>query len=426
MLLPALLLFILFLLLGAFFSSSETAFVSASPIKIDYLEKKGSKQAKLVKKLLKRVDRLLATILVGNTLVNTAAASVATFVFVSFMPEKKNQAVLLATIMTTLLILIFSEISPKTYAAYNPVKLSFIFVQPVRFFLILFYPMVKFFVFLNQLIFPSARRDRGKAGTLSEEEIKVLFAMGVKGISSSRSKMISGVLDIGSRPIREVMIPRPQVKAVSMDATLQDILELIQSEGFSRFPVYRDRLDNVEGIVHAKDVIPYFVDNKDFNIEKIIRKPFFVPEFATLENVLLQMQKNAIHFVFVVDEYGNMDGIATLEDIIEEIVGEIQDEYDVEAEMLIKQAEVNVFLVKGNASIKAVNQKVPINIPTAGEYTTIAGFFLDQFGQIPQEKDSLEYQGYQFVVEKMKKRHINTLKIELVKPAEEAEDETRR
>ena len=135
MLLPALLLFVLFLLLSAFFSSAETAFVSASPIKIDYLEKKGSKQAKRVKKLLRKLDRLLATILVGNTLVNTAAASVATFIFVSFMPERKNQAVLLATIMTTLLILVFSEISPKTYAAYNPVKLSFVFVRPVRFFL---------------------------------------------------------------------------------------------------------------------------------------------------------------------------------------------------------------------------------------------------------------------------------------------------
>ena len=121
-----------------------------------------------------------------------------------------------------------------------------------------------------------------------------------------------------------------------------------------------------------------------------------------------------------------MDGIATLEDIIEEIVGEIQDEYDVAAEKLIKQTEVNVFLVKGNTSIKAVNQKVPINIPITGEYTTIAGFFLDQFGRIPQERDSLEYQGFQFVVEKMKKRHINTLRVKLIMPAEDAGDENRR
>lgn len=423
MILPALLLFVLFLLLSAFFSSSETAFVSANPIKIDYLEKKGSKQAKLVKNLLKRMDRLLATILIGNTLVNTAAASVATFIFVSFMPERKNQAVLLATIMTTLLILIFSEISPKTYAAYNPVKLSFVFVRSIRFFLVVFYPVVKFFIFINQLVFPSSRKDRGRASALSEEEIKVLFAMGVKGISSSRRKMITGVLDIGSRPIREVMIPRPQVKAVKMDATLRDILILIQSEGFSRFPVYRDRLDNIEGTIHAKDIIPYIVDNKEFNIKTLIRKPFFVPEFASLENVLRQMQKNAIHLVFVVDEYGNMDGIATLEDIIEEIVGEIQDEYDVETEALIEQVDVNVYSVKGNASIKTVNQKIPLNIPITGEFTTIAGFFLNQFGRIPQEEDRLEYQGYQFTVEKMKKRHINTLRIELVKSEERVKDE---
>jgi len=413
MLFPAILLFFLFLLLSAFFSSSETAFVAANPYRIDYLEKKGSKSAKLVRKMLRRVDDLLATILIGNTLVNTAAASIATFIFVSFIPSNKNQAVVLATVLTTFLILVFSEITPKTYAAYNPVKLSFLFVQPVRFFIAIFYPLVKIFTLLTRLIFPSQRKTGGRYPSLNEEEIKVLFAMGVKGMSSLRKKMISGVLEIGSRPIREIMVPRPKVVAIEIESLPVQILDLIRTAGFSRFPVYKGRLDNVKGIIHAKDIIPYLIDNNEINIKELLRKSLFVPESASLEKVLIQMQESATQLVFVVDEFGNMEGIVTLEDIIEEIVGEIQDEYDAKQEKLIIKANENIYIVRGNAAIKEVNQNIPIDIPVTGEYTTLAGFYLNEFGKIPQDGDVLEYKGHSFEVKKMKKRHIELIRIVL-------------
>lgn len=413
MLFPAILLFFLFLLLSAFFSSSETAFIAANPYRIDYLEKKGSKSAKLVRKMLRRVDDLLATILIGNTLVNTAAASIATFIFVSFMPSNKNQAVVLATVVTTFLILVFSEITPKTYAAYNPVKLSFLFVQPVRFFIAIFYPLVKIFTLVTRLIFPSQRKTAGRYPFLTEEEIKVLFAMGVKGMSSLRKKMISEVLEIGSRPIREIMVPRPKVVAIEIESLPVQILDLIRTAGFSRFPVYKGRLDNVKGIIHAKDIIPYLIDNNEININKLLRKSLFVPESASLEKVLIQMQESATQLVFVVDEFGNMEGIVTLEDIIEEIVGEIQDEYDAKQEKLIIKANENIYIVRGNTAIKEVNQEIPIDIPVTGEYTTLAGFYLNEFGKIPQDGDVLEYKGHSFEVKKMKKRHIELIKIVL-------------
>jgi len=426
MLFPALILLFLFLLLSAFFSSSETAFIASSPFKIEFLEKKGSRRAKLVQKMLARVDSLLATILIGNTLVNTAAASVATFIFVSFIPDK-NQAVLFATIITTFMILIFSEITPKTYAAHNPIKVSFLFVHIIRFFIIVFYPLVKFFTFISRMIFPSSQRKMlGLSHTLNEEEIKVLLAMGIKGMSSLRKRMISGVLDIGSRSVREIMVPRPQVKAIEIGASLDQILELILTEGFSRFPVYRGQMDNIEGLIHAKDIIPYIVDNKELNIYTLLRKPFFVPESASLEKVLLQMQETANHLVFVVDEFGNMEGIVTLEDIIEEIVGEIQDEYDVKAEECFSQIEENVYVVRGNASIKDVNQRISIDLPEKGEYTTLAGFFLNEFGRIPKEGDILEFRGHKFVVEKMSKRRINLFRVMLNRSGEEVEDESHR
>lgn len=425
MLFPALILFFLFILLSAFFSSSETSFITVNPYKLDYLEKKGSRRARLVKSMLERVDNLLATILIGNTLVNVAAASIATFIFVSLIPNK-NHAVLAATLMTTFLILIFAEITPKTYAAYNPIKLSFLFVQPIRFFILIFYPFVKAFTFISRLIFPSSqKKEKGLGRSLSTEEIKVLLTMGIKGMSSFRKNMISGVLDIGSRPIREIMVPRPQVKAIEIKSSIQQILDTILSAGFSRFPVYKGRLDNIEGLIHVKDVIPYLIDNIELNINKIIRKPFFVPEPASLENVLLQMQETANHLVFVVDEFGNMEGIVTLEDIIEEIVGEIQDEYDPKEEWF-SQVEENVYVVKGRASIKDVNQRLILELPEKREYTTLAGFFLFEFGKIPQEGEVLSYKGYRFVVEKMSKRHINLLRIIIEQKNEDKADENHR
>lgn len=426
MLFPAFLLFMLFLLLSAFFSSSETSFIAASPYKLDYLEKQGSKKAMLVKRMMKKVDNLLATILIGNTLVNAAAASIATFIFVSFIPNK-NHAVLLATLVTTFLILILSEITPKTYAAHNPIKLSFLFARPVGYFVVIFYPFVKVFTFIARLLVPSSRkRGATLARSLNEEEIKVLLSMGIKGMSSLRRKMISGVLDIGSRPIREVMIPRPQIKAIEITSSNQLILDTIQSAGFSRFPVYRGRLDNIEGLIHAKDIIPYLIDSKEFKLASLLRKPLFLPEAASLERALLQMQETANHIVFVVDEFGSMEGIVTLEDIIEEIVGEIQDEYDAKEEDLYVQVEENVYVVRGGASIKDINQRLSLALPEKSEYTTLAGFFLHEFGKIPHEGEALNYKDLQFAVERMSKHRISLLRVIRETPEKRNKNENHR
>jgi putative hemolysin len=405
-------LFFLFLLLSAFFSSSETAFIAANPYRLGLLEKKGSSQAGLVQKLRNKIDDLLATILVGNTLVNVAASSVATFIFVSIIPNK-NQAVVLATVVTTLLILIFSEITPKTYAAHNPVKLSLLFARPLRIFIIILYPFVKTFTFLSKLIFPSHRKASQQKRHLSEEEIRILFGIGIKGMSALRLRMMSGVLDIGTQPVREVMVPRPQVKAIEISSSLEHVLDLIRTAGYSRFPVYRNRMDNIEGLIHAKDIIPFLVKKKEFRIQDMLRKPLFVPESAPLEKALLLMQETANHLVFVVDEFGNMEGIVTLEDIIEEIVGEIQDEYDRELEDKVVLIKDGVYVARGDTPIKDFSQHVPIDLPQKAEYTTLAGFFLHEHGKIPKEGETLEHKGHRFVIEKMNRRRIQMIRIEL-------------
>lgn len=409
--LPALLLFLCFVILSAFFSSSETAFLSSNPYTLEYLEKKGSTKAGAVRKILARIDHLLTTILIGNTLVNVAAASVATYIFVSVIPNQK-QAVLLATVTTTLLLLLFSEINPKIYAAYHPLKLSFLYIYPFRIFLVLFYPFVKAFTFLSSLIFRSSREERpGISRTMTEDETKVLLTKGIKGMSAFRKRMIEEIMDLASRPVKEIMTPRPQVKAIEIGSSKQQILEIIQTEGFSRFPVYRGRFDHIEGLIHAKDIIPYLIDNKDIDLAKLLRKPLFVPESASVERVLLQMKESAVHLAFVVDEFGSMEGIVTFEDIIEEIVGDIQDEHDDEEEAWYQAVADHVFIIKGSAAIKAINEKLLLKLPELREYTTLAGFFLYEFGRIPHEKEALDFEGHRFIVEKMNKRHISLIRV---------------
>ncbi len=417
MLLPALLLFLLFVLISAFFSSSETAFISSNPYTLEYLEKKGSTKAGAVRKTLARIDHLLTAILIGNTLANVAAASVATYILVALLPNQK-QAVLLATVATTIFLLFFSEINPKIYAAYNPVKLSFLYIYPLKFFLVIFYPLVKMFTFLSSLMFRSSREERqALSRAMTEDETKVLLTKGIKGMSAFRKKMIEEIMDLAARPVKEIMTPRPQVKAIEISASQEQILETIQHEGFSRYPVYRGRFDQIEGLIHAKDIIPYLIDNKAISLSSVLRKPLFVPESAPVEKVLLQMKESAAHLAFVVDEFGSMEGIVTFEDVIEEIVGEIQDEHDDKEEAWFQTVKDNVFIIKGTASIKAINERLALKLPELREYTTLAGFFLYEFGRIPHEKDVLDFTGHRFIVEKMSKRHISLIRV-MAKPGE--------
>ena len=414
MLLPSILLFVVFLILSAFFSSSETAFIGSNTYTLDYLEKKGSKRAGAVKRILSRVDDFLATIAIGNTLVNAAAASIATSLFVSFVPDRET-AILLATIATTVFILAFSEINPKIYAAYNPLKISFFAAKPIRAFMLLFYPFVKAFTFVSSLLFPSTEKGTvSMSRSITEDETKILVATGIKGISAFRKKMIAEILDIASRPVKEIMTPRPRIKAIEIGATRQQILDAVLSEEFSRFPVFRGRLDHIEGLIHTKDLIPYMTGGGDVDLSKILRKPYFVPESASVEKVLIQMKENAVHLAFVVDEFGNMEGIVTLEDIIEEVVGEIRDEYDAKEEDWFSPAGEKAYLIKGAAGIKDINERFALELPESGEYTTLAGFFLYEFGRIPAERDALVFGGRRFIVEKMNKRHISLIRVDPV------------
>ena len=413
MILTAVLLFMVFLALSALFSSSETAFIAVNPYTLASMEEKGQKRATHIRKALARVQDLLATILIGNTLANAAAASTATYIFVSLFPENKNQAVVLATVATAALLLFFSELNPKTYAAHHPIRVTSLVIHPIRFFKLIFFPLAKGFSFLSGIIFPKLTSEENPlARKLNEEEIRIFLTSGIRGMSSLRKKMIAGILDISTRPVREIMIPRPQVRGIEINTPLKDIASAIRDSGHSRFPVYTGRLDNIEGVIHAKDIISKLCDHGDFDIRSVLRKPFFIPELAPLEKALLQMQEKAVHMALVVDEFGTIEGIVTLEDIIEEITGDIHDEYDIRPEDWLTTLGDSACIIKGSASIKNVNERLSLKIPEKADYTTLAGFFLYEFGRLPKEGDTLIFRNDRYTVEKMNKRHISLIRVE--------------
>jgi putative hemolysin len=412
MLLPGILLFVLCLVLSAFFSSSETAFIAVSPYSLEAQERTGSRRAALARRIKARTNELLATILIGNTLVNSAAASIATSLFVSVLPaSRRGGAVLYATAATTLLLLVFSEINPKSFAAHNALRTSTLFAYPVRAAMFVLAPVTKLFSAMTGWLVPSSRSGLGGLRALNEEEARIALPAGARGLSSLRRRIVSGALEIGSRPVRAIMVPRPEIKAIEIESRPEDVLAVIRTAGYSRYPVYRTRLDSVEGIIHAKDVIGFLIDKKEFVVKDIMRKPIFVPESASLEKVLRQMQEKAVHMALVVDEYGNVDGLVTLEDIIEEIVGEIQDEHDDQAGSWCTPLEGGRYRVAGEAPVKDVNALLGLDIPEKKHYTTLAGFFLSQCGRLPHEKDSIEFGGHRLTVERMNKRRIALVEI---------------
>lgn len=406
-------LFFLCLLLSALFAASETAFIAASPFKLRSLEEHGSQKARLIQKMKSRVDRLLTTILIGNTLVNIAAASVATYLAVSLLPEKKNQAVLLATVITSLVILLFGEIGPKTLAAYHPVKLSLSLVHPVRFFLALFYPLSRVFSGIINLVVFSRKSAVTRPDLLNEEEMRLMLMSGAADMPVERKQMLSGVLAISTKTLKEIMVPRPQVKALEISWPAEKILETILASEFSRYPVFRERMENIEGILHMKDILPYLVEGKSFHLPSLLHPPLFLPESASLETALREMRNRSVHMAVVVDEFGSVEGIVTLEDILEEIVGEIRDESDDLAEEgWLEKKEGEVYYLRGRAPVKEIRASLGIDLPASREYTTLAGFLLFHFGRLPQEKSTLEYGPYRFTVEKITRRHLSLVKIE--------------
>jgi putative hemolysin len=397
------------LVLSGFFSGSETALMAIDRLRVKYLARKGGVAATRLEALLDRPDRLLSGILVGNNLVNIAASVFATALCIQWFGEHGE---LLTILILTPLLLIFAEIGPKVYAAKYPEKVSFAVLTPIRALLWLLTPVIWLASGVSTLLTRLLRGEEQRP-LISEDELRSFIEFGEHAgvVAKEKRKMLHGVFDLGSIRVRDVMVPRTEVVGIEVGAAFVDVVKLIAATRHSRFPVYEGDLDRVVGVIHSKEILDYLANPGDFSLRQLARPPYFVPEAKPIESLLQAFRRKHLHLAMVVDEYGGVEGIVTLEDIVEVIVGEIQDEYDDE-EALIRPAGPNRFLVDGSATLRLVNLR--FGLALSGEYvTTLAGFLLHALGRIPVPGDVCEASGVRFTVLRMADRRIEEIEVEL-------------
>jgi len=395
--------------LSAFFSGSETALMSMDRLRVKYLAEKDRPGARKLDELLERPEGLLSAILVGNNVVNIMLSVFATTLFIKFFG---GQGELMTILILTPLLLIFSEVCPKTYAANYPEKLSFIVLRPIRFVMWFLRP-VTWLVSGTSSLLTSFLQGEEKRPLISEDEIRTIIEFGEQAgvVAEDKRRMLHGVFDLSSIRVRDVMVPRTEVVGIEASASFADVIKLVAQSHHSRFPVYDGDLDRVVGVIHSKDVLNYFDRPDEFCLPELARPPYFVPEAKPIETLMQAFRRKHLHLAIVVDEYGGVEGLCTLEDIVEEIVGEIQDEYD-EEELLIKNLGSNHYLVDGSASLRYINRRFSLNL-SEEHVTTLAGFILDSLGTIPEEGDVCESDGASFTVREVEGRRIEQIEMRL-------------
>lgn len=401
---------VLFLLSG-FFSGSETALMAIDRLRVKYLVQKNRRGAQKLESLLEQPDRLLGAILIGNNLVNIAISVLATGLFVHYYGERGE---LITILVLTPFLLLFSEISPKSYAAKYPEKMSFLVLQPIRAMIWLMAPIIWVVMGFSRMMTYLLPGEGGSRPVISEDEIRTLITVGEQTgvVAKNQRKMLHGVFELSQTRVRDVMIPRTEVVGIEVGSSYAEVLPLVQQSRHSRFPVYRGSLDNIIGIIHSKDILSLLDRPESFFLEQIVRPPYFVPESKRIETLLQSFRKRRIHLAVVVDEYGGVEGIVTLEDIVEEIVGEIQDEYDDE-DVLLRELEPGRYLVDGSTALRAINRRFGLSL-SEEHVTTLAGLMLRLLGTIPQEGDRCQSNGAVFTVLKVVDRRVE--EIEMILP----------
>jgi len=405
--------FLVFLALSAFFSGSETALMSLNRYRLRHLEEQRGHRATTIRRVLTYPEKVLGTILTGNVFLNTAASSLVTYAVTLSVsdPERRAEAITLATFALTALILLFGEMIPKSIAARHPERWSFLVIGPVVFFIWLLSPVVKLLTLISNgflRLFGEVPRPLRHEIPLEELEILVASAeMG--GEPGGKRQMLRKVFELGETRVSEVMVPRTEIVAVEVDAPLEEIVSLIQKQRFSRMPVYRETLDTIEGLVYSKDITTYWGKTTPFRLAEVLRKPYFLPDGAKVEQALEQMQKQRVHMALVVDEHGGVEGMVTLEDLLEEIVGELSEEQEEEVPP-IRTLTDGSYLLSGSISVKDLNDNLGLDLPEEPDYNTLAGLILTRLGRIPAEGEELLVEGLLLHVERVSHRRVVRVK----------------
>lgn len=414
-------LLILFLL-SAFFSSAETALTTVSKIRMRSLADEGNKKAEIVLDTIENhKSKMLSAILIGNNIVNLYAASLTTTIAYRF----GGYMVSLATGILTVAILVFGEITPKNLATLKSDKLSLSYIRVIRFLMTVLTPVIFIInMFARGILFlmridPNAAND-----IMTEDELRTIVDVSHEDgvIESEEKEMIYNVFDLGDAKAKDVMVPRVNVTFADVNSSYQELIEIFKEDKYTRLPIYEDTTDNVIGTINMKDLL--IAQKENFHVRDILREAYFTYEFKSISELLVEMRHASYNIAIVLDEYGETAGLITLEDILEEIVGEIHDEYDENEEEFIKEVGEREYIVEGYLSLDDINDRLELELESE-DYDSLGGYFIEHLDRLPEIGDEITTEnGIRMVVEKMDKNRLELVHIYLPEPETASEEES--
>ena len=410
---------IILLMLSAFFSSAETALTTANKIRIRSLAEEGKKSAKTVLKITDDSGKMLSAILIGNNIVNLSAASLTTSLAYNF----GSSMVAIASGALTLAILLFGEITPKTMATIHAEKMALIYAPAVHLFMKIMTPVVFIINGLSMAVlflFRVNPNDRNR--TMTETELRTIVDVSHEDgvIESEEKEMIYNVFDLGDAKAKDVMVPRVHVTFADVNSSYDELIELFREDKFTRLPVFEETTDNVIGTINMKDLL-LFDNTKEFHIRDILREAYFTYEYKNISELLVEMRQASFNIAIVLDEYGETAGLITLEDILEEIVGEIHDEYDENEEDFIKEVREREYIVEGSMNLDDLNDRLELVLESE-DYDSLGGFIIEHLDRLPEAGDYIITEdNIKLVVETLDKNRIESVHVYLPEKQESEE-----
>lgn len=429
---------ILLVLANGFFVAAEFAIVKVRTSQIELQVKSGSQAAKIAKNITENLDRYLAATQLGITLASLGLGWIGEEVMTEIVQHlfawlhidiqlgwAKWLGIILAFGTITFLHVVLGELAPKSIAIQKPIATTLKIALPLQLFYWLLRPLIFIFNGLANLLLKIIGIEPHASETShSSEELQYLLDKGKESgaLNMSEHELIKNVFDFNERLAKNIMVPRNKIIAVEVDDDAQAFIRTVTEEGYSRIPIYDDNIDQIIGIVHTKDLLPIIASGKEVILRDIMRKPYFIPETKKINDLMTEFQQKRIQIAIVLDEFGATSGMVTLEDIVEEIVGEIQDEYDEETPV-VEQISETEFMVNAGANIHDANEFLPLDLPESSDYDTVAGLVNEAFEKIPDVGDSIEDFGYIFTIMKKTQQNIEYVKLDLVENKEEEDSE---
>ena len=397
--------------LSAYFSSSETALLTVSKIRIRNLIEDGNPQAVILGKVIEDQGKMLSAILIGNNIVNISASSLATTLAYSF----GGYMVSIVTLILTVLILIFGEITPKNYATINTEKITLRYIPIFKFLMTIMTPVIFIINLFSRGVMRLMRVDPDAASkAMTEEELRTIVDVSHEDgvIESDEKEMIYNVFDLGDATAKDIMVPRVHVTFADVESTYDELIEIFREDKFTRLPVYKDSQNNIVGIINMKDLLLYD-KNEEFVIDRFLRKPHFTYETKSISDLLVEMKDSTFNIAIVLDEYGDMAGLITLEDILEEIVGEIHDEYDEKEDELVQKISDREYIIEGSMHLDDVNDHLNTELDSE-DYDSLGGFIIEHLDRLPVAGDEvITEEGIRLIVEKLDKNRIEKVHVYL-------------